>query len=117
MAVKTLNTRIVNKHDTSTNWEKAVNFKPKAGEIIIYDYDGYNKIKIGDGQTVVSDLPFVEQDLADYVTTSTLTSTISATVSSINKTIDILEEEVNTNTTSIQQLISSVMDYEDLGTI
>lgn len=115
MAQKIVNTRIINKHDTKANWDKAVNFKPKAGEIIIYD--DLNKIKIGDGETLVSDLDFVEQDLSNYVTTSTLTSTISATVSSINKTIDILEGEVNTNTTSIQQLLSSVMDYEDLGTI
>ena len=115
MAVKTLNTRIVNKHDTSTNWNKATNFKPKAGEIIVYD--DLNKIKIGDGVSTVSALPFIEQDLSNYVTTSTLTSTISATVSSINKTIDILEDEVSTNTTSIQQLFSSTISYEDLGTI
>lgn len=110
MANKTLKTRIVLKHDTSANWAKAVNFIPKLGEVIIYT--DVNKIKIGDGKTLVSSLPFSEQDLSNYVTTSTLTSTISATVSSINKNIDILEEEVNTNTTSIQGLVN---DVEEAG--
>ena len=54
------NTRIQLKHDTETNWNKAVNFIPKAGEMIIYDADGTNsvRIKIGDGITVVNNLPF-----------------------------------------------------------
>ena len=33
MANKTIKTRIVNKHDTSTNWSRAVNFIPKADMI------------------------------------------------------------------------------------
>ena len=37
MAEKTLQSRLIQKHDTSANWEKATNFKPMAGEIIIYD--------------------------------------------------------------------------------
>ena len=54
------NTRIQLKHDTETNWNKAVNFIPKAGEMIIYDADDTNpvRIKIGDGITVVNSLPF-----------------------------------------------------------
>lgn len=54
------NTRIQLKHDTETNWNKAVNFIPKAGEMIIYDADGTNpvRIKIGDGITVVNNLLF-----------------------------------------------------------
>ena len=54
------NTRIQLKHDTETNWNKAVNFIPKAGEMIIYDADGTNpvRIKIGDGITVANNLPF-----------------------------------------------------------
>ena len=61
MAQKAFNSRISMKHDKEENWLKAVNFKPLAGEMIIYDADGeYNspRIKIGDGNTVVSELPF-----------------------------------------------------------
>ena len=61
MAEKTLNTRIVQKHDTQENWEKALNFIPKAGEIIVYDVDdnySYARMKIGDGVTTVGNLPF-----------------------------------------------------------
>ena len=53
--------RIIHKHDTEENWKKAVNFTPKKGEIIIYDADNnitYQRLKIGDGVTVISDLPF-----------------------------------------------------------
>lgn len=58
----TLNTRIQHKHDTEANWLKATAFIPKLGEIIVYDKDdNYNfpRIKIGNGVTVVSSLPFV----------------------------------------------------------
>ena len=55
------NIRVINKHDIEANWLKAVNFTPKKGEIIIYDADEnyeYQRMKIGDGTTLVSDLPF-----------------------------------------------------------
>ena len=61
MAEKTLNTRIVQKHDTQENWEKALNFIPKVGEIIVYDVDAaypYERFKIGDGVTTINNLPF-----------------------------------------------------------
>ena len=61
MAEKTLNTRIVQKHDIQENWDKALNFIPKTGEIIVYDADdnySYARMKIGDGVTTVGNLPF-----------------------------------------------------------
>lgn len=56
MANKTFQGRIVQKHDTKANWDKATNFVPLKGEIIIYD--DLNKIKIGDGTTTVVNLPY-----------------------------------------------------------
>ena len=38
------------------NWDKATNFIPLPGEIIVYD--DLRKIKIGDGVTLINDLPF-----------------------------------------------------------
>ena len=72
MSEKIINGRLINKHDSETNWSKAVNFTPKKGEIIIYDKDSnynYERMKIGDGEAFVSDLPFVNEGLAseDYV--------------------------------------------------
>lgn len=61
MAEKTLQSRIIQKHDTAANWALATNFIPKLGEIIIYDADDNNskpKIKIGNGIDKVSDLEF-----------------------------------------------------------
>lgn len=58
---KILQTRVQNKHDIKANWEKATNFIPLAGEIIIYD--DLNRIKIGDGQTYLSELPFLDGKL------------------------------------------------------
>ena len=61
MSEKKINTRITNKHDTEVNWNKANNFIPKSGELIIYDADDnydYPRVKIGDGETIVSLLPF-----------------------------------------------------------
>lgn len=56
MVNKTFQGRIVQKHDTKANWDKAINFIPLKGEIIIYD--DLNKIKIGDGSTKVGNLTF-----------------------------------------------------------
>lgn len=57
MANKTFQGRIVQKHDTKANWDKATNFVPLKGEIIIYD--DLKKIKIGDGATKVGSLAFI----------------------------------------------------------
>lgn len=59
---KKINARIVQKHDIEDNWLKAVNFVPMQGEIVVYDKDenyDYERIKVGDGVTLVSDLSFV----------------------------------------------------------
>lgn len=56
MANKIFQSRIVQKHDTKAHWDKATNFVPLKGEIIIYD--DLNKIKIGDGTTTVVKLPY-----------------------------------------------------------
>lgn len=79
MSEKMFNTRIIHKHDTAENWEKATGFIPKIGELIVYDPDenfGYARTKMGDGVTKVNDLPFVnvqadwdqnDENAADYV--------------------------------------------------
>lgn len=59
---KTLKTRVVLKHDTEANWNKATTFIPKKGEVIIYDPDGthtYSRQKVGDGIKNVNKLPFL----------------------------------------------------------
>ena len=59
---QTFKTRIIQKHDIEANWQKATNFIPKQGEIIVYDIDSnhnYERIKIGDGEHIPNNLPFV----------------------------------------------------------
>ena len=77
---KTINSRITVKHDITANWNKATNFKPLAGEIIVYDADETHpipRIKIGngDGVTNVCDLPF-QPDKAIYDVTELPTANI-----------------------------------------
>ena len=58
-----IKSRIQQKHDIELNWKKAINFIPKQGEIIVYDKDenfSYERFKIGDGETKVNDLPFLQ---------------------------------------------------------
>lgn len=72
MANSQIKTRIIHKHDTAANWELAVNFIPKQGEIIIYDKDStynYERFKIGDGATLVSALPFANDALKAEIQT------------------------------------------------
>lgn len=61
MAEKTLNTRIQQKIDTEANWSHAT-FESKRGEIYFYDKDSehdYVRMKVGDGEKTVCQLPFV----------------------------------------------------------
>ena len=52
---KNINARIVQKNDSSTNWEKATGFVPELGEFfLVNDYDC--PIVIGDGKTAASTL-------------------------------------------------------------
>ena len=68
MAENTIKTRIQLKNDTEDNWDRAVNFIPKRGELIIYNAEtGQNidearrfpRFKVGDGTTTVPNLPFM----------------------------------------------------------
>ena len=66
MAEKNFNTRIVHKHDIEANWQLAVNFTPKQGELIVYDPDenfSYPRIKIGDGEKNVNALSFITDNV------------------------------------------------------
>ena len=58
MAEKKIQTRIRQKVDTKANWDKATNFVPLKGEIIIYS--DLNQAKVGDGTTKVGALPFLK---------------------------------------------------------
>jgi hypothetical protein len=76
-----ISTRIAQKHDLEVNWITAADkssFVPMQGELIIYDIEvdsngntldlppgrstpyTYERMKIGDGKTVVTNLPFVD---------------------------------------------------------
>lgn len=48
-------------HKTEAEWLELKNWKPEIGELIVYDPDEnheYSRIKIGDGQRALQDLPF-----------------------------------------------------------
>lgn len=97
MSVKT---RIINKHAVEADWQKATNFKPLQGEIIIYDPDTTHtepRVKIGDGVNYVNDLPFLvkEEDPQFIVYHTTLTTT-----SSVHDNINIFSNSAVYNITS-----------------
>ena len=80
MAEKQINGRIVHKHDAEANWNKATNFIPKKGEIIVYDPDSsytYSRVKVGDGTTKVTSLPFIDNAI------KTAQTNLSDTVNSV----------------------------------
>ena len=87
-----IKSQLIQKHDLEVNWNKAISFVPYKGQLIIYDIevdadgntitqiiDGvtktvcelvgrsapytYERIKIGDGINIVSDLPFVDEQV------------------------------------------------------
>ena len=61
MAEKVIESRIKNKHAPEADWKTNPNFKPLNAEIIVYDPDttyDYPRMKIGDGEHTISELPF-----------------------------------------------------------
>lgn len=116
MAEKTVLSRVINKHDVEANWLKASNFIPKQGEVIVYDIDStynYERIKIGDGKTVVSSLPFVDDAVktllnnkVDKVSGKGL-STNDYTTTEKNKLANI---EAGANKTTVDSALSSTSE-------
>ena len=90
MSEKTIKSRIIHKHAVESDWLKATNFIPLQGEIIVYDIDknhDYERMKIGDGETVVSSLPFINEtldsSLSDLVGDTPVAEQIEAAVTPI----------------------------------
>ena len=51
------------KIDTEENWNKTINFIPKDKELIYYIFENENiGLKIGNGETKINDLPFVDEN-------------------------------------------------------
>lgn len=68
MATNTIKTRIQLKNDTEENWNKAINFVPLKGEVIIYSGDDahpFCRLKVENGITTVSNLPFIYSNTLD----------------------------------------------------
>lgn len=77
MSEKKLTTRIQQKTDTKANWDKATNFVPLKGEYIYYS--DLHKVKVGDGVTKVSALPFLaDQPIKTLNTSNTAAQTPSS---------------------------------------
>ena len=107
MAEKTIKGRLVQKHDVEANWQLATNFIPKQGEIIVYDKDSnysYERVKIGDGTTLVSALPFVTDAIEDIVDTA-LTNAKAYTDAEITEWVG--------DTTVATQISAAIADKAD----
>lgn len=95
------NARVVQKHDTKANWDKATNFVPLPGEIIVYD--DLDRIKIGDGVTTVVNLPFSiptkeEVGLGNVDNTSDADKPVSSAQSAA------IQEAIETARTTVKEL-------------
>lgn len=82
MAEKEVKGRIQQKHDIEENWNKATGFIPKIGEIIVYDSDANNpiRLKIGDGVKNVVELPFYEE-ASIFITTEDIDAICNGSIS------------------------------------
>ena len=75
MTTKQVKGVIIPRHDTIENWDKATNFIPKKGEIIVIDSpdaSGLPRIKIGDDYKTVSALPDFNYNKLEYLDVETL---------------------------------------------
>lgn len=74
--------RVSQLHKTEAEWSRLPDFVPIHGEFIIFDPDKqhkYARLKIGDGQTKLQDLPFfIDSAIDDHVTKRRLNEVIDA---------------------------------------
>ena len=55
-------------HKSESEWHKLATFVPFSGEVIVFDPDtthNYARLKIGDGKTLLKDLPFFIDSVID----------------------------------------------------
>ena len=98
MAEKTIKTRIIHKHALEADWNKAVNFIPKNGELIIYDADdlyNYKRIKIGDGTSNVKSLKFADENIR--ILLNSLIDNLMSIEESTNTRIQNIQSRINHN--------------------
>ena len=97
---KQINTRIVLKNDIEEHWQQAVNFTPILGELILYNPDSthnYSRLKVGDGVTNVNELPFVDDNILNALTSYAKIEDVPTKVGQLeNDSKYTTEEEVNT---------------------
>ena len=117
-ANNTIKTRIQLKSDTEANWNKAgpkensPGFVPLAGELIIYMPDAthdYSRLKVGNGQTNVTLLPFIDAGTINGETLVNEIVTISGTLPPVGDSTKLYVDTTNSrlyyyNGTSYQRL-------------
>ena len=106
MAEKNIKSRVVLKHDISSNWQLATGFTPLKGEVVIYDPDescSYSRVKVGDGVHNINSLPFIDANKVDKVAGKGL-STNDYTTTEKNKLAGIAE---GANKTVVDSALSS----------
>ena len=92
MAEKTLNSRVIHKHDTEVNWSNTTNFIPKIGEIIVYDPDKDHaaaRVKIGDGVKTIVELAFIDDAMKEI----------------LFKEVDMVDEKIETAINALREEI------------
>ena len=117
--LKKVKGRVQNKHKTETEWlldvypngdrtqsARTDAFIPLAGELIIYDPDSvydFPRLKIGDGKTYVTDLPFTNEVLNKYQTKidENLTTESKEIVVAINELNEKADTAIQTVTSGI----------------
>lgn len=121
-----INTRIQHKHDVESKWQSS-QLIPLIGEFIVYDIDEQHsvpRLKIGDGKTVVNDLPFIETQTPTVTPTEDIDST--KVIHNSMLLYDILENYVLSidyekllafDITTLVFDTSSVLDYAVLDTM
>ena len=68
MADTILKARLQQLCDTEENWNRAITFVPKAGELVVYLPDDNHenpRLKLGDGHTPVKALAFIDASAID----------------------------------------------------
>lgn len=113
--ISKIKARIAHKHDTEAGWNSRADFVPEKGEFIIYDrkgQQGYEKLKIGDGASSVTTLPFLNENEINAIIASIegIKSDLSSLGTTLNSKLDEKSDKTHTHPTDESRAAKSDLE-------
>lgn len=113
MGVNNLNIELTSQRDTEANWKTLNPIIPEGNWAVVEMSNGYIRIKVGDGKTSFTDLPYTDEQISEDLelleeNVNRLAATLAQEISDTDTAISELQGSIKTSETTSKM-------YADLG--